>query len=324
MIPNRFVFVWDDVFFPYTAYLAIKTVACRARPDEIRLLRVAALDGVDNFERLRRELPCFNPVLIDLPGWLEESRLPCTKELLAANEFLKQRNYYGSVSDMLRALYLYLYGGIYLDTDTLALRPFDPLLNSGGFVAEEHILVDSKAYKRNSRWRYFRTAPLTLLRDVCSKVSFGVWLFQMVAPLYTRAIHNATMGFRAGHPLLADALAKIAERYPDRPKRYPLLGPDTLQDLVAEKKYGDVDILPPRCFSPLGPSMTYQYFHQRSPRTIDRLKRRLVHGETYAVHWSNNGTIAKAVPKSDSELQALKQSQLFARLAAEATRSESA
>lgn len=315
-IPNRFVFVWDDVFFPYTAYLAIKAVAKRAAPDEIHLLRIAALDGVENFERLRREIPCFKPVLIDLPAWLEASGLPCTKELFAANAFLKERNFYGSVSDMLRALYLYLYGGIYLDTDTLALRPFAPLLDASGFVAEEHILVDSKAYKRNSRWRYFRTAPLTVLRDLCARASFGVRLFQLVAPLYTRAIHNATMGFRPGHQLMADALVRIAQRYPDRPKRYPLLGPDTLQDLVAEKRYDGLRVLPPHCFSPLGPTMTYQYFRRWRPRAIERLERALVRDDTYAIHWSNNGTISKAVPKCDADLLAARDRQLFARIAA--------
>jgi hypothetical protein len=317
-IPNRFIFVWDDKFFPYTAYLAIKAVANRARPNEIHLLRVAALDGVENFERLRREVACLRPVTIDLPGWLEEARLPCAKELLAANDFLKQRNFYGSVSDMLRTLYLYLHGGVYLDTDTLALRPFSPLLGSGGFVAEEHILVDSKTYKRNSRWRYLRTAPLTVLRDLCSRVSWGVGLFQLLAPLYTRAIHNATMGFRPRHPLTWDVLLRMAERYPDRPKRYPLLGPDTLQDLVAEKQYSDVVVLPPSCFSPLGPTMTYQYFHKRSPRTIEGVERRLVGETTYAIHWSNNGTIAKAVPKNDDDLRAMKDFHLFAKLAVQA------
>jgi len=142
-----------------------------------------------------------------------------------------------------------------------------------------------------------------------------VQLFQWLAPLYTRALHNATMGFRPGHPLPWDILIRIAERYPDRPKRYPLLGPDTLQDLVAEQRYSDLAVLPPRCFSPLGPTMTYQYFHRRSPRAVAGLERRLVGADTYALHWSNNGTIAKLVPKDDAELRALKDAQLFARIA---------
>jgi hypothetical protein len=44
----------------------------------------------------------------------------------------------------------------------------------------------------------------------------------------------------------------------------------------------------------------------------------LVHDDTYAIHWSNNGTIAKVVPKNDEELVALKDRQLFSRLAANA------
>lgn len=317
-IPNHFVFVWDDKFFPYTAYLAIRAVANRAAPEAITLLKTPALDGVDNFERLRREVACLRPVNIDLGAWLDEADLPCAPDLLAANQFLKQHNFYGSVSDLLRTLFLHLRGGIYLDTDTIALRSFTPLLASGGFVAQEHILVDSATYKKNSRWRFFRTGPLTLLRAVCSQTAGGVVLFQRIAPLYRLAVHNATMGFRPRHPLTRDILLRMAQRYPDRPKRYPLLGPDTVQDLIVENHYPDLMVLPPRCFSPLGPVMTYQYFHRRRPRTLAALARRLIQEDTYAVHWSNNGTIAKTVPKSDVEIDALKDRQLFARLVAQA------
>jgi hypothetical protein len=317
-IPHHFIFVWDDKFFPYTAYLAIRAVASRAAPEAIYLLKTPALDGVENFERLRREIDCLRPVDIDLPGWLEQAALPCTRELLAANQFLKERNFYGSVSDLLRTLFLYLHGGVYLDTDTLALRPFAPLLDAGGFVAQEHILVDSAAFKKSSRWRYFRTGPLTLIRDLCSRPDWGVALFQKLAPLYTLAVHNATMGFRPGHPLTRDILLRMAERYPDRPKRYPLLGPDAVQDLIVETRYEDLVVLPPRCFSPLGPVMTFQYFHQRRPKTLAALERRLIHDDTYAIHWSNNGTIAKVVPQNDAQLMALRDRQLFSRVAARA------
>jgi hypothetical protein len=314
-VPNHFIFVWDDDFFPYTAYLAIRAVAMRAAPRCIYLLKTPALNGVANFERLRREVDCLAPVDIDLRGWLEQAGLPCARELLAANQFLKERKYHGSVSDLLRTLFLHLHGGIYLDTDTIALRPFTPLLTGGGFVAEEHLLVDSETFKRNSRWRYLRTAPLTLLRDICSRVACGVGLFQLLAPLYRRAVHNATMGFRARHPLTRDILLRMADRYPERPGRYPLLGPDALQDLLAEHVYEDLSILPPRCFSPLGPVMTFQYFHKRGPQALSALRRRLVHEDTYAIHWSNNGTFSRAVPNSDDDLLALQGCQLFSSLA---------
>lgn len=314
-IPNQFLFVWDDVFFPYPAYLAIKSVAVQCTPSRIMLLKTPQLDRVENFERLRREVPCLDPINIDLPGWLEEARLPCTKELLAANAFLKKRGFHGSVSDLLRALKLYLDGGIYLDTDTLTLRDLAPLRAQGGFVAQEHILVSSEVYKRASPWRYLRTGPLTAARYLCSRLPFGVACFQTIAPLYVRALHNAVMGFRKGHPLLWDILLRIAENYPRRPERYPLLGPDTVQDLMAENHYPDITICPPSCFSPLGPTMTYQYFHQWRKRRVDALVRRVLGPDTRVVHWSNNATIAKSIPQNDDDLHALADGQLFARLA---------
>ena len=317
-IPNQFHFVWDDNFFPYSAYLSIRSVAMHCKPERIFLFKTPQLNDVPNFKRLRREVECLEPVNIDLPGWLEQAGLPCTQQLLDANRFLKERNFYGSVSDLLRSLNLYLRGGIYLDTDTLTLRDMDPLRKHGAFLAEEHILVSSKVWKRNSRWRYFRTAPLTLARDICARVAYGVRLFQAIAPLYVHVVHNALMGFRPGHPLMRDALLRIAERYPDRPQRYPLLGPDTIQDLIAENTYDDLTVLPPRCFSPLGPTMTFQYFHLRRKKTLETMARWIVKPDTYAIHWSNNGTIAKSIPQSDEDLKQLRERQLFSRLAIQA------
>jgi hypothetical protein len=317
-IPNQFVFVWDDVFFPYPAYLAVKSVAVQCEPDRIILLKTPRLDGVENFERLRREVACLDPLNIDLQGWLEDARLPCVNELLEANRFLKARGYHGSVSDLLRSLVLYREGGIYLDTDTLTLRDLAPLRARGGFVAEEHILVSSEVYRRDSPWRYLRTAPLTAARYLCSRLPFGVRCFQAIAPLFVRALHNAVMGFRKGHPLPWDILIRIAQNYPRRPERYPLLGPDAVQDLVEENRYPDVTIYPPRYFSPLGPTMTFQYFHRWGRRHIDAMCRRVLHPDTCVVHWSNNATIARAIPRSDADLQRLAGEQLFSRLAMQA------
>ena len=314
-IPNHFHFVWDDNFFPYAAYLAIRSVAVHCKPERIFLYKTPDLDGVPNFERTRREVACLQPVNIELAAWLEQAALPCTQQLLEAHRFLQKRNFYGSVSDLLRAINLYLRGGIYLDTDTLTLRDMEPLREHGGFLAEEHILVSSKVWKRNSRWRYFRTAPLTLVRDLCSRFSHGVRLFQVIAPLYLRVVHNAIMGFRPGHPLMRDSLLRIAERYPDRTKRYSLLGPDTLQDLIAEHRYEDLVVLPPRCFSPLGPTMTFQYFYPHAKRMLPRLHRWIVKPDTYAIHWSSNATIAKSVPQCDQDIRDAFDRQLFARLA---------
>jgi hypothetical protein len=143
-------------------------------------------------------------------------------------------------------------------------------------------------------------------------------VFQAISPLYTCVVHNAVMGCRPGYPLMRDALVRIAERYLDRPKRYPLLGPDTLQDLLEEQAYDDLTVLPPRCFSPLGPTMTFQYFHLRRRRMLEKLESWIVKPDTYAIHWSNNGTIAKRMPQNDGELRHLESRQLFARLASRA------
>jgi len=318
VIPNQAVFVWDDNFLPYGPYLSMKSAANNGGFSRICLLKTPALEGVPLFERLRREIPHLEPIDIDLPGWLEEARVPCIDELLAANRFLKERNFYGSVSDMLRSLWLYLNGGVYLDTDTLTLKPFASMLEQQGFLAEEYILVSSQVYRRNSRWRYFKTAPLTLFRDVCARLPFGVSLFRRFEHLYVRAIHNAVMGFRPGHPMMRDVLTQIAVRYPRRPERYPLLGPDTLQDLHAENAYEGVRVYGPGYFSPLGPTMTFQYFHLRPSSVVEKVRRATVRPETTSLHWSGNGTIAKVTPKSDDDVRRLAERQVFSRLALEA------
>lgn len=317
-IPDRYVFVWDDSFWPYPNSLAIRSVAARCRPERIVLLKTPQLDDVPAFQQLRRDVPCLDPVNIDLPGWLEEAQLPCTRELLDANRFLKERRFHGSVSDLLRALDLYLHGGVYLDTDTLTLRDLAPLRAQTGFVAEERILVSSSVYRRNSRWRYLRTGPLTAARALCSKFPWGVPWFQAIEGMYVRALHNAVMGFRPAHPLPRDILVTIAERYPRRPERYPLLGPDTVQDLMETGRYPDVTVHPPSFCSPLGPTMTFQYFHLRNPRSLAAIERHVVRDDTLIVHWSNNATIASTIPRDDEALHGLADRQLFAHLAVRA------
>lgn len=318
-IPNNYLFVWDDNFLPYFVYLAIKSVAVQCRPDNIFLLKQPHLNEVPSYLRLVREIDRLRPIDIDLPAWLEQAELPCATELTEAYSFLKERNYYGSVSDLLRALRLYLDGGIYLDTDTLTLRDLAPLQKQEAFLAEEHILVSSAVYKRDSRWRYVRTGPLTAARDLCARVSFGVPCFQGISALFVRAVHNAVMGFRPRHPLMRDALIRIAQNYPRRPERYPLLGPDTLQDLIAETSYAGLRIYPPAHFSPLGPTMTYQYFRPRTPAQIAKLAQRIIGPETRAIHWSKNGTMAKAIPQDDEDLRRFAERQLFCHLALQAT-----
>jgi hypothetical protein len=270
---------------------------------------------VPTFERLRREVGGLDAVNIDVRGWLEEAGLPCAADLLAAMRLFTEHRFHGSRSDLLRALALYLWGGIYLDTDTLTLRDMTPARALGAFVAQERILVDSKTFKANSRWRYLRTAPLTLARDVCSRFAWGVRCFQWMEPRFVQALHHAVMGFPAGHRLPRDFLVRFAETYQQRLHRYGF-GPDTVQDLVAEHAYEGLAVLPPRHFSPFGPTMTYQYFRTYGAATIDALTTRLVRPDTSALHWSNNGTIAKAIPQADTDVGRLARGQIFSRLAA--------
>jgi hypothetical protein len=64
--------------------------------------------------------------------------------------------------------------------------------------------------------------------------------------------------------------------------------------------------------------MTFQYFHRRNGKTVDKLLKRIVQPDTYAIHWSNNLMIAKAIPQNDEDLQRLGERQLFSRVALQA------
>lgn len=123
--------------------------------------------------------------------------------------------------------------------------------------------------------------------------------------------------------MMRDVLSQIAVRYPKRPERYPLLGPDTLQDLEEENSYEGVGIYPPAYFSPLGPIMTFQYFHLRKRKTLEALRKTAVCPETTALHWSGNGTIGRVTPKNDDDVRRLADQQLFSHLALEAALGES-
>ncbi len=314
-IPNQYFFVWFGTAFPYTHYLAIKSVATFCRPDAIYLFLSDSMAEQPYFRRLLAEVQGLCVETIDIDSLIEETGHPAGDEIRKIHAYLLENGYWGPLSDVLRYLLLYSRGGVYLDMDILVVRDLRPLLNQSGFCGREHILVSGKVAAGPSRLRYFRTAPLTMMRALFARCEDGVRYFEAISHFFIAAINGAVLGMAKDHPMLSEALDRLPKLGYQCPRRREIIGPDLLQDMLADNDRGDVTVYPPAYFYPLGPTMARHYF--RPSKDLVALESRVISTNTYAIHWYYDGTNSGYPPENERELSALSETQLFSRLAAD-------
>jgi hypothetical protein len=259
------------------------------------------------------QVPALRVRRIDIDGLLEAAGDVDRAGLRKAWTDLLAWRRWAALSDILRYLFLWIDGGVYLDLDILALRDLRPLLDQRAFLGREYHLVNGAVWRQDSRLRYFRTVPLTALRWVLAHVDWGVAGFQAVEGWYLKSVNGAILATEKGHPLARELMQAVPPLYPEIPRRMPAIGPDLLQDFLHGRDRPDVTIYPPEYFYPIGPTMAEQYFRRQGD--VEAVKRRIVGKDTYIVHWYNNCTSTN-IPASPEQVRALAGVQVFSALAA--------
>ena len=173
-------------------------------------------------------------------------------------------------SNILRYAILYLEGGIYLDFDTITLRPLDSLSTAPCFVGtervwsldERRVAGDSAVLRSRAGLAWLAIWTAKRLDSAATKGRLRV--AERTRRLNARYTHiqpnNAVIGAVAGADFL-DRLLRAAHG------TNPFIRYSTGPTLLAKVAHGSshlVDVLPPEFFYQIEPAESYRYFEDKT------------------------------------------------------------
>lgn len=199
-------------------------------------------------------------------------------------------------ANLLRAALLYTEGGVYLDTDTLTLRPFDDLrMGFGAFCGEEHIVFPATVAHDRRPLTLASALARSAAREGMRLMPDGWAAFGRVAGWYHRAANNAVLGARPRHGLMRRLLEGMARMPGERVTVRFALGTHLLQRALADFREYDLWVAPPAVFYPLGPEISQHWFRPSRRLRLDEM----VKPETRVVHWYASVRCAELLPRVD-------------------------
>jgi hypothetical protein len=308
MVPAVAHFVWIGRRVSFVHWIAAASAAKRGDFSEVVFHHLDPLEASAAARGLSEEKGVTLAKLEPLP--LLDAVNPRLVELYRDLEAPAAR------SNVLRVALLLLRGGVYLDTDTVTLRSFAPLMaRAGAFCGEERLVFPAS----DRSFLVSRLVPSTLarmlLRDVCRRVPGGYRWFRHFAPYYPTAVNNAVLGAEAGHPFLLDLVERMLAVPREQRRVRFALGTHLLQRAVRESRFADLEVLPPEVFYPLGPEISEHWFKARAHVRLEDA----VHPETLLVHWYASVRTEPYVSRIDrSWIDAHAGRELFSTLVAEA------
>jgi hypothetical protein len=190
-------------------------------------------------------------------------------------------------ANVLRVLLLAARGGVYLDTDTITLRPFDALRARGGvFCGREHVVFPATTVRSRDPRTRGKAWALSMFRGLCTVLPRGHRLFRRFEAWYPQAVNNAVLGGPAGHPFWTEMLDRMLALPRERRRVRYALGTHLLQDAVAGFAGPDLHVESPEVFYPVGPGLAARWFHPHTGGLLDDV----VTPRTVLVHWYASGT----------------------------------
>lgn len=282
-IPNHFHFIWFGESLPDFARIAILSALQQNPGSAATIWHDADFTRHANMRQLEERGARFKritpthlfaelaEVSPELPTEkLKEIYLALTKPAARAN--------------VIRMVVLYLFGGIYLDTDTLTVKSFAPLRELGAFCGEEPTLWPAGTALLDPK-----ALVLGEIRRACSFWPGGFRIHRRLLHQYTMAANNAVFGARRLHPFVGAMLTRAANLPESQRGRQYRLGTHLLQETLREFNTSSCPaenrmcVLSSTHFYPLGPEISRHYFHRyRNPRAISH---ELLSDETFAIHW---------------------------------------
>ncbi|MCP4199206.1 MAG: glycosyl transferase [Proteobacteria bacterium] len=308
MIPNTAHFVWLGNAFPWVYGLALRSAALRGGFNKVVLHHTDALS--------------------DTPGWRAmENTERIAARRLNARDYLGQTDSVGTKlchlynrldqptakSNLLRVAILAREGGVYLDTDIITVRSFEPLLNTGVFCGVERIALPANLIRSRLPHRWLAAFLRIAVRDLLRRLPSGWRMFKKIERLYPAVVNNAVLGAAANHPFLFEMLERMLAKPECKQLKRFALGTRLLEDTTASYRGDDLTLHPPRRFYPLGPEISAHWFRYNEKVEL----KEIIHPDTVCVHWYASVRTKKHLPIIDDDFVANNTArQLFSRLAA--------
>lgn len=293
MIPSTAHFIWFGNELRWLHAMAIRTAALHGGFDRVILHCDTPLERLPVWRELI-DLPHFEVRPIDLSTTLRRCGGPGER----LEKMVARLDKPAAKANVLRAALLQTEGGVYLDTDTVTLRRFDDLrAGFGAFCGEEHIVFPETVASNRHPATIAKALTRSAVREGLRLAPDGWSAFTHVAPWYHRAVNNAVLGSRRGHPLMGRLLNAMASTPDERVTRRFALGTHLLQRTLADHREPDLWVAPPAVFYPLGPEISQHWFRPtRRPRLDEMLR-----PETRVVHWYASVRCKDLLPQVDRD-----------------------
>jgi len=189
-----------------------------------------------------------------------------------------------SKANLLRLALLYKHGGIYLDTDTIFVKPIDDLLKFKGFCGTETVALPRELFKSINPFAYLVCGLRFAWRFFCTYCPSGEQIFRKTEKFFSQSANNAVLASEAKNPIIANAFKEInLMKESTRLRRYRL-GTHLLQSVTRNKSSEFMEVLPSCYFYPLGPEICRHYFLDGSGKRLSKM----LLPETRIVHWYNS------------------------------------
>ncbi len=290
-IPPNLLFVWFGARVPLFVELALRSAAAHNPDAQVVLL----VSGLTPDEHARLQVPGLRVESLDFEALLSAASRRALDvygrglDTHRLGHIWRHLRTPAARANLVRLLYLFCHGGVYLDTDTLTLRSFDDLRAYPAFCGQERLLWPKERLDKRSRYFWLDGPALTVARKLLANVPRGYRSQAHLNSYYALAVNNAVLGAAPAHPAFLAALDHACT-LPDAELAKPFrLGTHLLQQVfqIDDKRDTEpkarVELLPPEYFYPLGPVISNHYFRETSD--VDRVVGDIVTPNTHVIHW---------------------------------------
>ena len=277
MIPATARFIWFGDKLPFLYMVALRSAAVNGGFQSVVLHGEEGVQSSPFWDYLEAT-PGFRFEGIT-PNVFLDCGLDCGEEL---HQLFSALEAPAAKANMVRAALLYREGGVYLDTDTVTVGSFQPLLAPGGFFCgNERICFPGGAEAPAGLASWARSVGLLAARDAVRRLPRGWKLFRRLESSYHLAANNAVMGSEAGHTFVKELLQSMVRMDKSRQFVRFALGTHLLQQCLERTGDPSVRVYPPEVFFPLSPEISQHWFRNDPNAAVGEMLR----PETRVVHW---------------------------------------